>query len=157
MFNQIRLTLKRSVKAFILLLVPSALALALVTNHFSSLLFAAFLLVIGANLIFALRATLTHGITGVQISDDRIQLARSSSSDNAGKLGQTSLEYAEFKESTWISPNWGLVMLTSDTKREFLLLLSPLNVEERADLRRFRVHCSHNQKLKLKILEPLSS
>lgn len=157
MFNQIRLTLKRSVNAFILLLFPSALALVLVTTQFSSLFFAAFLSVVGANSIFALRATLTHDITGVQISDDRIQLARSSSSDNAGKLGHTSLEYAELKESTWISPNWGLVKLTSDTKKEFLLLLSPLNVEERADLRRFRVHFSHNQKLKLKILESLSS
>ena len=157
MFNQIRLTLKRSVNAFILLLIPSALALVLVTMNFGSLLFAAFLLVLGANLIFALRATLTHGVIGLQIVDNRIQLVRSFSPDNSGKLERTSVEYAELKESTWISPNWGLVKLTSDDKQKFLLLLSPLNVEERADLRRFRVHCSHNQKLKLKIIESLSS
>ena len=157
MFNQIRLTLKRSVNAFVLLLIPSALAIVLVTMHFDSLLLAVLLLVVGANLIFALRATLTHGVTGLQIVDDRVQLVHSFSSDNSCKLEQSSVEYAEFKESTWISPSWGLVKLTSDNNKKFLLLLSPLTLNEHSDLRRFRVHCSHNQKLKFKVLESLSS
>ena len=142
--------------AFFLLLLPSAFACSLATIYYSSMVFSAFLLVLGANIIFALRATLTHGVSDAQIVGDSIQLVLSKAFAPSAQSKQTSLENALLVESSWISPDWGLVKLKSDNKKTLLLLLSPLTVSNHCDLRRFRVHCSHNKKLKLNTLESLS-
>ena len=54
---------------------------------------------------------------------------------------------ATIEEQYWFGAHWGLLRLITEQQQSFLIFLSPLTVNNGEELRRFKVHATHNKHL----------
>ena len=140
MFNQVRLELRASWRAFTLLLAPGLLALLIALFYSEGALWLFAIAITLANIHFAYQAAILNPSRSV-ININRMQMSLVNKEEHHSLL---------FDEQLWFSAYWGLIRFKTSDNASYLIFISPLTVRNTNEVRRMKVHAIHNKQLSLR-------
>lgn len=143
MFNQVRLELRPSRRACALLLTPSIFVASLAFAAGVSTVWILALAIISLNAWYAFETTVrVPRNCKISINNKELKL-----------FANNEFKPARFGEQLWFGAHWGLLRLLTERNESVLIFLSPLTVTKCEELRRLKVHATHNKQFSLKTTE----
>ena len=119
------------------MLIPSLLAFSLASGMSGPSVWILALIIFGLNAWCAYSASV-HAPRNIKIhiTNQTLQLSR-----NHG------FQAATIEEQLWFGAHWGLIRLLMEQQTSLLIFLSPITVNNREELRRFKVQATYNKQL----------